>query len=774
MHITPNKFNRFLIIITLLTSLLLSMTWLVMAATSSPHAVSSSFDVTWDYRIADPGGDPDSAIAHAVVGGRQAVVYYDNVAQALRYVISADLDGITWSVPIVITPVTSIDNVALIDANGMPAIAYVDTDNEQLYYMRATHLDGSSWGTPIALTAANGANGYNFALLHTDGFPAVIYQTQAVDALHIIRATNADGSSWGAAVTIASTANELAGFGVQQINGFPAVAYYNDTPTNGLYYVRATNAQGSSWGTPLHLDSVPSAGSPSLAVVNGKPAIAYSQFFSRSIRYISATDVNGAAWNSAETVLTDTNNYHTNIALTAYNGNQPLITYYRRSNEVDIGSILGNNAQGNSWGSVVYLGVDERMEATSQFLHYNGIYRVVYINSTHTAVQTADTTDGTTWTIRSIAGGIAGEYIVSALINGKPAVLYADYNKQTLNYVQANDTSGTSWGQPHVVLNSSPRAFSLAEVNGKPAIVYAVGLGIASRVPSPNQVYFVQATISDGSSWGTPVELADERYIGNYPQLFVVNGHPAVGYVNLGARTINYVRANDADGASWNAPDAIYLNPDGQSHYLTAAIIDGKPAFAFSAPTQDESVKLPSNIQYLVANDANGANWGNAAPVESSSVTIAGGNNRIALAEVDGYAAVGFVNDDSDAVLYSHATNISGTTWSEPITVATDIRVETRIDLTVADGVPTLAFRNLATTNLYGIYFAHAQDIVGNVWNAPQVVRSMMSDSAAFGRYLSATPINNAVGIAYSGNAADAHFTVVGVPYKVFMPLAAR
>ena len=57
------------------------------------------------------------------------------------------------------------------------------------------------------------------------------------------------------------------------VKGNPAISYYANTDLN---YVRASNASGSRWGTPVTVDSAGDVGAcTSLAIVNGKPAISY-------------------------------------------------------------------------------------------------------------------------------------------------------------------------------------------------------------------------------------------------------------------------------------------------------------------------------------------------------------------------------------------------------------------------------------------------------------------------------------------------------------------
>ena len=72
-----------------------------------------------------------------------------------------------------------------------------------------------------------------------------------------------------------------------------------------------------------------------------------------------------------------------------------------------------------------------------------------------------------------------GEYTSLAVVNGKPAISYADSGNDDLKYARATDADGTTWGTPARVDGRDPEALrvgthtSLAIVNGQPAISYS-------------------------------------------------------------------------------------------------------------------------------------------------------------------------------------------------------------------------------------------------------------------------------------------------------------
>jgi len=114
------------------------------------------------------------------------------------------------------------------------------------------------------------------------------------------------------------------------VNGTPAISYYDSTNSN-LKFVRASDASGTAWGTPVTLDSTGTVGSyTALAVVNGNPAISYHDNTNGDLKYTSATDANGTMW-ATPVSLDSTGTVGTYTSLAVVNGN-PAVSYYDATN----------------------------------------------------------------------------------------------------------------------------------------------------------------------------------------------------------------------------------------------------------------------------------------------------------------------------------------------------------------------------------------------------------------------------------------------------------
>ena len=239
-----------------------------------------------------------------------------------------------------------------------------------------------------------------------------------------IRDSDANGDSWGEPIVIAEM-YQFPGNVISAaiVNGHPAIAYFSWTDSK-VKYVRALDANGDSWGSPINLGNWIS---PSLLVVNGKPAVCCS-----GVIYVRALDANGETWGTPVNVTPEWG-YWTQMFLV--NG-CPAITCDARVPELDthvLKYVRALDADGNSWGETITVSsdIDTRMNS-------------------------------------------------ALVVHGHPAIAYewhhGDYSH--LKYVKATDPDGTNWRPPVIVDEASLSYPCLNTVNGCPAISYIDGIQI--------------------------------------------------------------------------------------------------------------------------------------------------------------------------------------------------------------------------------------------------------------------------------------------------------
>jgi len=321
---------------------------------------------------------------------------------------------------------------------------------------------------------------------------------------------------------------------IDLVNGNPAICYNTDLSFEGeLVYVRATDAMGTTWGEPVVVDNEVVA-SPSLTVVNGRPAIAYYGGEDHELMYARANDANGDSWGEplavAEARFRDSQQV---LSLVVVSGN-PAMAY--EGNEPDgLAYVRALDANGDSWGSPVLV-------AYMYMANYNSM----------------------------------------AVINGRPAISYTSYehieDNYLLKYVRALDGGGNTWGFPIALERMDPVKSSLAEINGNPAISYA---GYLDDMPI---LKYVRALDANGSAWGTPLIL-DNEILGGWPSLATIQGRPAISYVEASGDTctLRYVQAADPDGTIWHSPMTVQLpeSDEGGATYMSFTEINGHPGISY-------------------------------------------------------------------------------------------------------------------------------------------------------------------------------------------------
>jgi hypothetical protein len=375
--------------------------------------------------------------------------------------------------------------------NGTPAISYHDAANRDLKYVRATTASGTladDWDTPTIADAGvqSGQVGLDNSQVIVNGHPAIAYYDLTNRDLKYMRALDAAGTSWGTPVTLDSTGNMGSYASMKVINGNPAISYKGD---NTLKYVRALDASGTSWGAPVTLDSSGDMGTgTSLAVVNGNPAISYSGINIGSyLKYVRANTASGTLagdWGTPVTILGVLGGAGVNApstSLAVVNGT-PAISY----------SVVGGT--------------------------------LLYVRATTASGMLADDWDTPVVLDSSISSVGSPSLLV---VSGNPAVSYYDSTNGNLKYVRATTASGTlagNWGTP-LTLDSTGTVgiySSLAVVDGNPAISYYDSTN--------SNLKYVRATTTSGTSWGTPLTLDSSGDVGSYTSLAAVNGNPAISY----------------------------------------------------------------------------------------------------------------------------------------------------------------------------------------------------------------------------------------------------
>jgi hypothetical protein len=371
---------------------------------SSQSSSSSSLEPGWEVDTVDSSGDSGKYSSIKVVKNRPAIAYYNGSTFDLKY---ARFNGSSWSL---YTPVSSGfvgEYCSMEIVNGNPAISYYDASNSQMRYVRSNNDIGSSWSSVKIVDSGPNNVGKSSSLSVIDGRPAVSYYDETTFDLKYSIASDANGGSW----TPANIRTVVGSFSVgsysslKEVSGRPSIAYYR--VSSGLYYVRASDSTGDSWGSPITIDNVGDVGEYcSMEIVDGKPAVAYYDSSNSQLKFVRSDNVTGTTWANPIVVDSGSADVGQHCSLSIVNGN-PCISYY---------------------------------DVT------NGALRIA--RSTNNI--------GTTWVTELVDNsGDVGQYSSIVEVDGQPAMSYYDVTNSDLKYARNLELYSFSSSESTVILTSS-------------------------------------------------------------------------------------------------------------------------------------------------------------------------------------------------------------------------------------------------------------------------------------------------------------------------------
>ncbi len=650
--------------------------------------------------------------------GYAMIAYLDVSHQSLCFMKANNISASSFSTPSVISSQVNTNTVDLEIINGKPAIAFENLAG-QIIYVQANDASGTSWRNPVN----TGINSNDpFALAEVSGYAALAY-VDGTGIAYFKMATDVAGTQWGTATPTNIAAQYL---NLKMVNGVPALCF-TDPNTNKLNFISAKNSLGTSWNGAVVIDNIDNSGLPnfasvhSMAIVSGNPAIAYKDNTNNSLRYVRATNASGSAWGTPVIIESNITFPGFSPSLTTIAG-KPAVSYFNSYMQLRYSG--SNDATGNTWSSAITVGDNYDISNGSVLLEVNGkpaISSSTFLKNGDLRIDLATNTTGNTWSATQEFDGISAYGYVSELefVNGNPAIVYYDDNNYNIKYVRGNTSDGSSWGNsvlidyPQSIDTKVGSDLSFEIVSGIPSTSYLYSdlysgetkLKYAPAADANGSVwnggYFVNSNQSNhngdrsqlistnskplilhvdndnykikmeqgldnsGYNFTLPQEISD-----NYNNAFAfktVNGIPAIVYVDNsnGNNAIYYMTATSAAATSWNTPIAIYNYLGIDIANISLAAINGKPAIAFA-----ELENFFSNVikvKYILASNASGTIWG-------STKTIGDGyiNSENSLQILEGKPAIVYFNNIDSTLNVVQANDASGTTWGSPTILATN------------------------------------------------------------------------------------------------------
>jgi hypothetical protein len=312
------------------------------------------------------------------------------------------------------------------------------------------------------------------------------------------------------------------------VNGKPAISY-TDFSFQHPKYAYSSSLDGTAGWTAVTTDTAVNGGLwTSLELVSGKPAMSYSDANSGRLKYAYSSSLDGSAGWTALIVDTPPNaGYATSLALV--NG-KPAITYYA-----------------GEQGGLKY--------AYSSSANGSGGWIAITVDNT----------------------GDVGYSPSLVVVNNRPGICYCDRTTGELKYAHSSTANGAS-GWSTVVVDSGLGVgydvgiASQAVINGKPSISYY-------DEPAASLKYAYSSTPNGASGWTTLV-VDSAGDVGQFSSLAVIGGNPSISYYDSTNMALKYAQSSTADGAaSWTVE--VVEDTGIESRYTSLAEVNGKPAISY-------------------------------------------------------------------------------------------------------------------------------------------------------------------------------------------------
>ena len=264
---------------------------------------------TTPVRVATNGGSTVTSLL--TWGTNLAIAYYAGSESHLTFVRAEDPRGAKWEPESVLIDTNEGEYISMAAVSSNPAICWRRSGVcDSLMYRRSRDTLGIVWDATVPVhTNANDINYPSMAVVQ--GRPAIGYVVSNYVAT-FVRANDSTGSTWAARVLVHESPSRLAGLSMAVVNGRPAMSCwrgYHPSVDPAVIYVRASNSTGTAWGSPVIVDTnniFSPGGLTCLAVVNGRPAIAYYCYDTEyHIRFVRALDPNGTTWGAPVGVATN-------------------------------------------------------------------------------------------------------------------------------------------------------------------------------------------------------------------------------------------------------------------------------------------------------------------------------------------------------------------------------------------------------------------------------------------------------------------------------------
>lgn len=383
---------------------------------------------------------------------------FDNSAEVQKLIMHTE----TYWKTVTVDSANSVGfHSSLVETANGPAIAYYDDTNQDLLYAHSSTANGDSaadWSFVRVASAGNAGQYCSLAMVK--GNPAISYlwaiNADENDMMYTRSSTSsgANASDWEFKEVDLLNASVGSFSSLAVISGHPAVSYYNIEDTD-LMYARSNNdtGVGATVWTPVKIHQTPDTDfvgfGTSLAEIDGKPHIAYLEFFPYLLWYARSSTAEGdhtAEWDYYQ--LSEINGVTSGVSLIE-NGGLPMVSFYDGTTgtmKTKITSSSSPATQFNWTDNLVDNGGDDSEDVGlfSSLAIIDGFPCLSYQDRDNNSLRFARSTRpfvnfDTDWQVIEVESGAGsmpnvGRFTSIAQINGHPAISYLDSTNNDLKY----------------------------------------------------------------------------------------------------------------------------------------------------------------------------------------------------------------------------------------------------------------------------------------------------------------------------------------------------
>ncbi|MCB1219510.1 MAG: PKD domain-containing protein [Planctomycetales bacterium] len=247
---------------------------------------------------------------------------------------------------------------------------------------------------------------------------------------------------------------------------------------------------------------------------------------------------------------------------------------------------------------------------------------------------------------------------------------------------------------------------------------------------------FVEINVSEDERSWQPAVSYETSLLGfqDHSRIGIIAGNPAMATAGPEVGSVQYVRANDAQGASWPATASIAASVQFGTYdnrVVGLLEIGGLPTVFFVRSYADES---DDELYMVQGSNAAGDSWGSEQVCFSEPEFIIDGFSReVQVHLIGGIPAVLYaLGGEDSAFRYRSAVDAAATGWNTATELdQVDSPLERRVHLADWDGSPCLAWGEQSLDDTDDFFFMSASASDGSAWNEEQAVHSEGSSSGA-------------------------------------------